>query len=177
MAITIFNPPSAVNENGVVSGGVLSSGSAGTALTLRGGGGAVNAVVVKPLATQTSNNYIQAQQANGDPYFNVGFAGAITGSSFNDFSSAAWGTRGGLTAVPKNGAADRYGFATLVAGTKTISTTAVGANSRVVLGRQTAGGTLGHLSVANVVNGTSFDILSDSNTDTSVVFWMIVDTA
>lgn len=67
------------------------------------------------------------------------------------------------------------GLATLVGGTVTVSTTQVLTGDRIVLSRQTPGGTEGFLSAptASITNATSFVINSSSGTDTSTVFWMI----
>lgn len=65
--------------------------------------------------------------------------------------------------------------ATLVAGTVTVANTSITANSEVFLTCQTPGGTPGFLRVSARTAGTSFTILSSSNTDTSVVAWMIVE--
>lgn len=67
------------------------------------------------------------------------------------------------------------GVATLVAGTKTVTTTGITASSRVALFRQATGGTLGHLSVGAITAGTSFVINSSSGTDTSVIYWVIIE--
>ena len=74
------------------------------------------------------------------------------------------------------GAAPTTGTATLVAGTASVATTAVTANSRIMLTRNTPGGTVGDLSApsASRVVGTSFVINSDSGTDTSTVDWMVI---
>lgn len=77
----------------------------------------------------------------------------------------------------KEGTNATMGTGVLTAGTVTVSTTKVTATSRIVTARQAAGGTLGHLSIANVVAGTSFDILSSSNLDTSTVAWILVEPA
>jgi hypothetical protein len=71
----------------------------------------------------------------------------------------------------------KMGRSTLVAGTVTVSTTAVTAASEIFLTCQTPGGTPGFLRVSARTAGTSFTILSSSNTDTSVVAWMIVEPA
>lgn len=83
---------------------------------------------------------------------------------------------GGLK-LKTNGGAPRLGTATLVAGTVTVSTTAISANSKVFLSVDTPGGTQGFLSAPNAsyTAGTSFVINSSSGTDTSTVNWMIVD--
>jgi hypothetical protein len=65
--------------------------------------------------------------------------------------------------------------AAMVAGTVTVNTTAVTANSLIVLQHVTAGGTMGNLTYGSIVAGTSFVITSDSNTDTSTVLWWIVN--
>lgn len=77
----------------------------------------------------------------------------------------------------KEGADARLGVATLVAGTLVVSTTQVGATSRIFLTCQVPGGTPGFLRVSARTAGTSFTILSSSGTDTSQVAWMIVDPA
>lgn len=74
------------------------------------------------------------------------------------------------------GAAPTAGTATLVGGTVVVATTAITANSRIMLTRNTPGGTVGDLSApsASRVVGTSFVINSDSGTDTSTVDWMVI---
>lgn len=71
----------------------------------------------------------------------------------------------------------KMGQAVLTAGTVTVATTAVNASSRIFLSNQVNGGTAGFLRVSAQVNGTSFDITSSSNTDTSTISWLIVDAA
>lgn len=63
----------------------------------------------------------------------------------------------------------------LVAGTITVNTSAVTANSLIFLTAKTPGGTQGELSVGTITPGTSFVINSSSNTDTSTVQWWIVN--
>jgi hypothetical protein len=77
----------------------------------------------------------------------------------------------------KEGSNAKMGVATLVAGTVTVSTTAVTATSRIYLTVQTVGGTQGFLAIANVVAATSFDINSTDIADTSTVAWLIVEPA
>lgn len=77
----------------------------------------------------------------------------------------------------KEGSNAKMGTATLVAGTATVSTTAVTANSRVFLTAQTSGAAPGALRVSTRTAGTSFVITSTSGTDTSVVAWMLVEPA
>lgn len=72
----------------------------------------------------------------------------------------------------------KMGLATLAAGTVTVATTAVTANSRIYLtGQGDTAGTEGWLRVSARVAGTSFTITSSSGTDTSTVAWMIVEPA
>lgn len=77
----------------------------------------------------------------------------------------------------QEGANEYSGVATLVAGTVTVATTAVAANSRIITSRQATGGTVGHLSIGTITPGVSFVINASVNTDTSVIFWMIVTPA
>lgn len=73
------------------------------------------------------------------------------------------------------GAAPTAGRTTLVAGTATVNTTAVTANSIVLLTAQTTGAAPGALRVSARTAGTSFTITSASGTDTSSVGWVIVE--
>jgi hypothetical protein len=77
----------------------------------------------------------------------------------------------------KEGTNATMGTCTLVAGTCTVSTTKVTANSRIFLTRQTTAGTLGtSVDVTARTAGTSFVITSNGSVlDTSVVAWMIVE--
>jgi hypothetical protein len=68
----------------------------------------------------------------------------------------------------------RMGVATLVAGTVTVNTTAVAANSRIFLTINTPGGTVGAVYISARTAGTSFAITSTSATDTSTVAWLIL---
>lgn len=79
----------------------------------------------------------------------------------------------------KEGTNATMGVATLVAGTVTVSTTKVTANSRIFLTRQTTGGTLGSsVDVTARSAGTSFTITSNGSIlDTSTVAWVIVEPA
>lgn len=91
-------------------------------------------------------------------------AGASTISSITD-ARVPWTVLGGGAMI---------GTATLVAGIATVTTGAVQSSSIIQISRQTAGGTLGHLAVDTIVDGTSFRITSTSNTETSTIVWEIV---
>lgn len=67
------------------------------------------------------------------------------------------------------------GVATLIAGSKVVANTRVTANSRIFIQSQSDGGTPGWLRVSARTAGTSFTITSSSNTDTSVVAYLIVE--
>lgn len=68
----------------------------------------------------------------------------------------------------------RSGIATLATGTIVVANTLVTATCYIRLTRQIAGGTLGHLSV--VLNpGVGFTINSSSATETSTIFYEIVE--
>lgn len=73
------------------------------------------------------------------------------------------------------GANARQGIATLVAGSKVVSTTAVTANSRIFLTPQNSGGTSSSVRVSARTAGTSFTITSLLGTDTSIVAWEIYE--
>lgn len=78
----------------------------------------------------------------------------------------------------KEGANAKQGItAAMTAGSITVSTTAVTANSRIFLTAQNTGGTAGALRVSARVAGTSFTITSTSGTDTSTVAWFITEPA
>ncbi|MFE6000274.1 glycosyl hydrolase family 28-related protein [Streptomyces sp. NPDC056454] len=81
----------------------------------------------------------------------------------------------GRTVVPSGGAAARLNTAVLVGGTVTVNTTAIGANSVVLLTTQTPGGTVGAPYVSARTAGASFTITSTSASDTSTVGWRIYD--
>ncbi|MFJ3812586.1 hypothetical protein ACIPWE_40285 [Streptomyces sp. NPDC090073] len=90
--------------------------------------------------------------------------------------SLSLATAGGRLLV-KEGTNAGMGLATLVAGTVTVNTTAVTANTRVFLTAQSTGGTAGAVRVSARVAGTSFTITSTSGTDTSTVAWLLVEPA
>lgn len=88
------------------------------------------------------------------------------------------GTAGGGLAIAE-GAGATSGVATLVAGTVTVNTDKVAANSRIQLTVQSLGTVADPKPVAVTarVAGTSFTIRSSDATDTSVVAWVIVSPA
>jgi hypothetical protein len=85
-------------------------------------------------------------------------------------------TFGGGTSIAKI----RHGNATLVAGTVTVTDTAITANSRIQVNRFTDGGTLGDSYSVTRSAGASFTITSKTanvtqTLDTSVVTYIIIE--
>ncbi|WP_031039929.1 glycosyl hydrolase family 28-related protein [Streptomyces sp. NRRL F-5650] len=166
-----------------VSSGFLHGDTAGWS----DGGG--NAVLRRGLnigeRTGPSNAPVDAFAGPTDVAGNLDVAGYLAAASgqsggvWNIWDASAkalnLGSAGGGIAI-KEGANARMGIATLAAGTVTVANTSVTANTRVATFRQAAGGTLGHLSTTKVA-GTSFTITSSSNTDTSVVGWVLYEPA
>jgi len=68
----------------------------------------------------------------------------------------------------------RHGTATLVGGTVTVADTTITASTRIIVGRTTSGGTLGHLTVSRSA-GVSFTVTSSSGTETSVVDYLLLE--
>jgi hypothetical protein len=66
------------------------------------------------------------------------------------------------------------GTVTLVAGTATVSTTALAAEDKIILTQKTPDGTRGAVYVSSRTNGTSFVVTSTSATDTSTYTWELV---
>lgn len=97
------------------------------------------------------------------------------GTDFSALAGDVDGLRTDVDALP----ATRYGTATLVGGTVTVTGT-ITAGSRIAHGRNTGGGTLGNLSApsASRTVGTagagSFVIQSTSGTDTSTVDYIVI---
>lgn len=101
-------------------------------------------------------------------------AGAAILTTDNDLAIAVAGK--GLQV--KEGSNAKMGItAAMVAGTVTVNTTAVTANSRIFLTAQTTGAGPGALRVSARVAGTSFTITSSNAADTSTVAWMLVEPA
>ncbi len=132
------------------------------------------AVGINNQTTTSTDGFAHLSSVNGTPTGTpTGISGyaPITVDSTNNklyfYSGGAW-----QTPVTNNS-----GTATLVAGTATVSAAAVKTTSIILVTRNTPGGTLGFLSApsASIVDGVSFDINSDINTDTSTVNWLIIN--
>jgi len=77
----------------------------------------------------------------------------------------------------KEGSNATMGRAVLVAGTVTVSTTAVRSDSEIFLTTAVPGGAVGVPRITAIVNGTSFDIGSSTVGDTSTISWLIINPA
>ena len=66
------------------------------------------------------------------------------------------------------------GRSKLVGGTVTVSHAKITTACTVLVTRETALGTLGDLAAHNIINGTSFDIVSANILDTSFVNWVVM---
>lgn len=99
----------------------------------------------------------------------------------NDAQTQYWTGIGGIGSdngfSVKTGTNRTAGLATLVAGTVTVSTTKVTANSMIFLTRQTISGTIGtSVDITARTPGTSFTITSNGSVlDTSAVAWQIIE--
>lgn len=92
--------------------------------------------------------------------------GILPGSGPVIYNGSAW-LRADLSAV-------KNGTATLVAGTVTVSDTAITANSVIRLTNKTAGGTVGAPYISARTVGTGFTITSTNASDTSVIQYDIL---
>lgn len=104
-------------------------------------------------------------------------AAAQTSGNFTVFGSALVLGVAGTGLQIKEGANATQGIATLAAGTVTVNTNKVTANSRIQLTTQVPGGTVGAPYVSARVAGTSFTITSTNGADTSQVAWTIIEPA
>lgn len=108
---------------------------------------------------------------------NWSLLGTVSGSLVVSNGNLTLGTAGNKINIATGTNASIGTSAAMTAGTITISTTAVTANSKIFLTVNTVGGTQGTLSAptGSIVAGTSFVINSSSNTDTSTVNWWIIN--
>jgi len=95
-------------------------------------------------------------------------------------TAAAATLSGTLTLTPaismlSTGGAPTVGELVLVAGTKTVNTTAATSTCKVFAQRKTAGGTVGFASTYTINAGVSFTLNSDNVLDTSTYEWWIVE--
>lgn len=93
----------------------------------------------------------------------------LAGISISDLTMAV----GQIISIA-SGTNQRCGNAVLVGGTVTVSNTTVTANTKILLTRKTAGGTIGDLTYT-LIAATSFTITSASGTDTSTLTYLLVE--
>lgn len=86
----------------------------------------------------------------------------------------ATSTGSGQLVIKSQTAGDIIGTVTLVAGSATVSTVSIAADTQVFLSRRTTGGTVGHLYISAINPGVSFNITSTSGADTSTVSYLMV---
>lgn len=172
----------AVTNHGVLLGGasnaVSSLAVAATGTVLAGSTGADPAFTGSPSVSGSLTAATTITATLGDITATNG--NFIFGTAGNKIVSTSVAT---TTAAGANS----FGSVTLVGGTATVSTTAVTANSLIVIWRQSVGATgaaaLGQLSVGTIVAATSFDInawsAADATalqaSDVSVIGWMIIN--
>lgn len=197
-----FSLPSAVTAPGSLA--TTTTLTAGTGLTVTSGGAAITGTTT----INTSGAAVTTIGTGGTGATNIGNATgntAVTGSL--TASTTLTATLGAITATNGNlvlgtagnkiistsvastttAGANSFGKVTLVSGTATIATTAITANSIVLLTRDSIGGTgasaLGMLSVGTKSAGVSFiinalqtaDATAVATTDVSSVSWMIIN--
>ena len=122
----------------------------------------------------------------GDGKISIGPGTTTRDTSWGRQGSAQIGTAdsdifvnlAGKTLIVKSGTNAKAGTTSaMVAGSVTVSTTAITTNSVVIASLKTAGGTVGAPFVGTITPGTSFVLKSTSGTDTSVYNWIILETA
>lgn len=168
---TLIAPGSIASISTITAGTALSAGTSVTATTTIGAGTSITAGTSLTAGTSITATLGNITATNGNLVLNTAGNGIV---SINKASS---GTAG----------ANVFGFATLVGGTVTISTTSVGATSLIYVTRYTIGATgaaaTGNLVIGSIVNGASFVInsvqagtaTSLQASDVSVVNWMIIN--
>lgn len=159
----------------------INTSGAGVTTIGTGGTGAVN------IGNTTGNTAVTGSLTASTTL--TATSGAITATNGN----FVFGTAGNKVIAPMatttTAGANSFGTVTLVGGTATIATTAVTANSKIILSRQgigaTGAGALGILTIGTLTPGTSFGINSvqaaDATalqaSDVSVIYWEIKDSA
>lgn len=171
--------------------------SDGTTVTFAGPV-AVNTFGVTNNITLGGNLYANAWTNNGGPTLNMSSSVADSSTSVAAAlnTNTTWSTSGakllsirnnstekvafdfnGKVVLPTGGTAPVVGQATLVAGTVTVSTTAVTASSIIQVNHSGAGvlANYGHVYPNTIVAGTSFKITSTNASDTDVINWRIIN--
>lgn len=149
-------------------------------------------VAIQPFAAGNNCLSLNVQGTDTNDRFRLTGDGAINIGPGNAARDTQWGRQGvanigttnsditinlaGKTLKVQSGTNAKAGTAAaMTAGSVTVSTTAVTANSVIVASLKTAGGTVGAPFVSAVTPGTSFTLKSTSGTDTSVYNWIILE--
>ncbi len=171
-----YNPSGAFLDNNVIIGNSPAGITAvGQLILARGGISSYpNAIPVGTISIAGSTTYFDSVTQSGGSYT---FNPMVIRGSTVSIDCPLQFTQPGYNLKLKEGSNAKMGTATLTAGSATVSTTAVAANSRIYLTSNTDGGTPGWLRVSARTAGTSFTITSSSATDTSTVAWIIFDPA
>lgn len=137
-----------------------------------------NNVTANSLAAGTTTTLVAANNDHTIPGYALFTGGLECDTDLQVYGGDVIAGTAGKGLKVKEGTNARMGVATLVGGTVVISTTAVTANSRILLTSQAPNaGTPGFLRISARTAGTSFTILSSNAADTSTVAWMIVEPA
>lgn len=133
--------------------------------------------VIKNSSPSFTTNTLNATDINATGF--TALAAGQTSGNFTVFGSELKiGTAGGVLKVVE-GANATSGVVTLVGGTATVTTNKVTANSRIQLTPQSLGTVTAPKAVGVTARtpGTSFTVMSNDPTDTSVIAWFIVEGA
>lgn len=134
-----------------------------------------NSLTLGSTTNYWSNLYATRQYLNSTAYLDGSTAGVIGLTGALSLGDSLYLRTAGNKLNIATGTNASIGTATLVAGTVTVSTTAVTASSIIMLTNQVTGGTVGVLSKGTVTAGSSFVINSTSATETSTVSWWIIN--
>lgn len=171
-ATTAFDFGGSGTITSALGGAGLQLNSVSQSMGFYGGNGMAQAAFPSTGVLSWNNNASSWTAANGDIFVSRIASGVL---GIGVAAAGVTGTiRAGAIGLEKDGAAATVGNATLVAGTVTVSTTAVGASDVVLLTRKTSGGTIGTAITYTINAGVSFTVTSDSVLDTSVFSWTIV---
>lgn len=143
-----------------------------------------NNLIGFPATIASAVNWLQVSNAiSGNPVLltalgsdtNIGINYNTKGTGTHLFNANIRFASGRTISPISTGGAATCGRVTLVAGTATVSTTAVTANSIILLQRQSNAGSTAAYRIINRVAGTSFDISSSVGADVAEIGWFIVE--
>lgn len=183
----LFNPAGAISGNLTVTGtSAFTGATTATSVALTGAASTTDIITgritgdAEPQVVVNANGRIELGGGTTPvdvAFFRDGSTRLHTVNTFVTEGDLQCDVAGGGINI-KEGTNATMGVATLVAGTVTVSTTAVTANSRIFL--TTEGGTLTNVGseyIETRTAGTSFVIKSTNALDASNVAWLIVEPA